>query len=78
MRGYDEEEIEDTKGVIGSLEEGQRIKKNKINNNDPQNTTHKTTDSGTQVPLKTRGELMCNEKVDSSYTTCNTDTHRVH
>jgi hypothetical protein len=42
-----------------------------INNNVP-NTSQKTNDRATRIPLKTWGELMCSGRVSSSYSTSST------
>ena len=40
--------------------------------NDLQNTTQETKDLATRTPLKTKGELRCSGRVDTSCTTSNT------
>ena len=46
--------------------------KRKRTNNELQNTTQKSKDRATQTPLKTRGELMCFGRVNSSCSTSGT------
>jgi hypothetical protein len=67
--------FEDTKAVIrnrkskkGRQLNGQRKKKQKDKNNNLQTTTQKTEDRATWAPLKTRGELRCSGKENSSCT----------
>ena len=72
------EEFEDTKGLIrirtkekNRQYNGQRKKVQK----DKQRSTkysHKTKDRVTRTPLKTRGELMCSRRVNSSCSTSGT------
>jgi len=77
---YEEEEFEDTKGVIrirklkkDRQHNGQK-KKDKRTNNDlhVQSTTQKAKDQATRTPHKTRGELKYSGRVSSS---CSTMTH---
>ena len=51
-------------------------KKDKMANNDLQNSTHKTKDRVTRTPLKTGGELRCSGRVGSSSLT--SGTRRAH
>jgi hypothetical protein len=44
-------------------------------NNDLQNTTLKTKDRATRIPIKTDGELRCSERVGRSFVT--SDIRRV-
>jgi hypothetical protein len=70
-----QEEFEDTKGVIrirkskkDRQHNGQK-KKDKRTTNDLQNTTQKTKD---RAPLKTKGELRCYGRVSTSCSTSGT------
>ena len=70
------EEFEGTKGLIrvrkseDRLCNGQR-KRDKIINNDPQNTTQKAKDRTMRIPLNTGSEFGCSDRVGSSYSTDN-------
>jgi hypothetical protein len=73
-----EEEFEDTKGVIRIP----KSKKNRQHNGQKKKDkrckqrytkhTYKTKDRTTRTPLKTRGEIMCSVRVNSSFSTSGT------
>ena len=70
----EQEEIEDTKGVIRiriskkNRQHNDQQKKYKRTNNDLKKHTHKTKDRVIRTPLKTGGELGCSGRVDTSGT----------
>jgi mannose-6-phosphate isomerase-like protein (cupin superfamily) len=73
-----QEEFEDTKGTIRNRiskknrqHNGQK-KKDKRTNNDIQNTSQKTKDRTTRIPLKTGGELRFPGRLSSSCSTSGT------
>ena len=75
-----QEEFEDTNGEIRSRKsevvnrrKDTTMTKRKRTNNDLQNTTQETKDRAT--PLRSECELMCSERVNSSWST--SDTRRV-
>ena len=49
---------------------------NGTKNKDKQNITHKSEDRVTRTPLKSGGELMCSERVDSFCSTKLTNTYQ--
>ena len=70
------EEFEDTKGLSSvNRRSDNTMTKRKSTNNDLQNTTQKTKDRVTQIPLKTVGELRFRGRVSGSCST--SGTHRV-
>jgi len=48
------------------VESDLKAPKDKRTNNDQQNTTQKTKDYTTRIPLKTGGELRCQEKIEDT------------
>ena len=66
-----------SKGVIRICKSTDRqhngqMKKDKITNNDLQNTTQKTRDRAKRIPQKTRDELMCSRRINSFCSTSDT------
>ena len=69
------EEFEDIKGVIRIHKSRKNRQHNGQKKKDKQwstKHTHKTKDRATRTPLKTRGELRCSGRVDSSCSTSGT------
>ena len=73
--------IEDTKEIMRSrklkkdIQHNGQQEKDKKDNNGLQNITQKNKDRTTWTPLKTGWELMCSDRVSSSFPKCG--THRV-